>query len=312
MAVPIHLVTGFLGSGKTTAINHMLTHSNGHRIAAVVNDFGQINIDAELISEVTDDVISLSNGCICCSLEGELIRTVSNIVKRDPKPEMIVIETSGVANPGDIVRSLMDPFIWQEAPLEQVLCLVDGSLSLEDLSDPLKQSQLQAADLVAVTKLDLAGAGQLDAITEEIKAISAVKSVIAAPHGRIQSELLLPIDLEQPKAEPGAMKTAAAGDRFETRIWTSDQPLSMPRFRQAIESLAPILLRAKGMVAFDQAVESRMVFQLSGGRATLAPRRKSSPLMTEDAVRMVFIAEKGELSRIDIDALMGACVAQAQ
>ncbi|WP_353474208.1 GTP-binding protein [Salipiger sp. H15] len=309
MAVPIHLVTGFLGSGKTTAINHMLTHSHGRRIAAVVNDFGQINIDAELIAAVTDDVISLSNGCICCSLEGELIRTVSNILKRDPKPEMIVIETSGVANPGDIVRSLMDPFIWQEAPLEQVLCLVDGSLPLEDLSDPLKQSQLQAADLVAVTKLDLAGAGQLEKITEGVKAISPVKSVIAAPHGRIQSELLLPIDLEQPKTEPRVPKQSATGDRFETRIWTSDQPLSMPRFRQTIERLAPILLRAKGMVAFDQVGESSMVFQLSGGRATLAPRRKSTPPLTKDAVRMVFIAEKGELSRINLDALMDACVA---
>ena len=127
--VPILLVAGFLGAGKTTVVNHLLAHAEGRRIAAVVNDFGAINIDAELIAGAGDGVVSLSNGCICCSLEGDLLRTLATLLRRDPRPELIVIETSGVADPADIVRNLMDPVIWREAPLETVLCVVDATAS---------------------------------------------------------------------------------------------------------------------------------------------------------------------------------------
>src|SRR6478672_12032022 len=129
--VPILLFTGFLGAGKTTIVNHLLAHAEGRRIAAVVNDFGAINIDAELIAGASDGVVSLSNGCICCSLEGDLLRTLAALLRRDPQPEFIVIETSGVADPSDIVRNLMDPLIWQEAPLETVLCVVDATMKTE-------------------------------------------------------------------------------------------------------------------------------------------------------------------------------------
>ena len=97
MPVPILLVTGFLGAGKTTVVNHLLAHAEGRRIAAVVNDFGAINIDAELIEGASDGVVSLANGCICCTLEGDLLRTLAALLRRDPRPEFIVIETSGVA-----------------------------------------------------------------------------------------------------------------------------------------------------------------------------------------------------------------------
>src|SRR6185436_7211595 len=144
--VPILLVTGFLGAGKTTVVNHLLAHAEGRRIAAVVNDFGAINIDAELIADASDGVVSLSNGCICCSLEGDLLRTLAALLRRDPQPEFIVIETSGIADPADIVRNLMDPLIWQEAPLETVLCVVDATIPAEKLDDALLRTQLIARD----------------------------------------------------------------------------------------------------------------------------------------------------------------------
>ena len=121
----------------------------------MVNDFGAINIDAELIMGASDGVVSLSNGCICCSLEGDLLRTLAALLRRDPRPELIVIETSGVADPADIVRNLMDPVIWREAPLETVLCVVDATTPPDALDDALLRSQLRAADVVALSKVDL-------------------------------------------------------------------------------------------------------------------------------------------------------------
>src|SRR5580693_115940 len=158
MPVPVVLVAGFLGSGKTTVVNHLLAHAGGRRIAAVVNDFGAINIDAELIVGAADGVVSLSNGCICCSLEGDLLRTLAALLRRDPRPEFIVIETSGVADPSDIVRNLMDPLIWREAPLETVLCVVDATTPEAMLDDALLRSQIRASDVVALSKVDLADA----------------------------------------------------------------------------------------------------------------------------------------------------------
>src|SRR4249920_3771293 len=171
MSVPILLVTGFLGAGKTTIMNHLLAHAEGRRIAAVVNDFGAINIDAELIAGASDGVVSLSNGCICCSLEGDLLRTLAALLRRDPRPEFIVIETSGIADPSDIVRNLMDPVIWQEAPLETVLCVVDATTSAETLNDALLRSQLRAADIVALSKVDMADAAGRERIRDAIAAI---------------------------------------------------------------------------------------------------------------------------------------------
>src|SRR5438034_10992572 len=117
MPVPILLVTGFLGAGKTTVVNHLLAHAEGRRIAAIVNDFGAINIDAELIAGASDGVVSLSNGCICCSLQGDLLRTLAVLLRRDPRPEFLVIDTSGAADASEIVGNLVAPMLWREAPL---------------------------------------------------------------------------------------------------------------------------------------------------------------------------------------------------
>src|SRR5438552_16228044 len=185
--VPILLVTGFLGAGKTTVVNHLLAHAEGRRIAAVVNDFGAVNIDAELIAGASDGVVSLANGCICCSLEGDLLRTLAALLRRDPRPEFIVIETSGVADPSDIVRNLMDPMIWREAPLETVLCVVDATTPLATLNDALLRSQLRAADVVALSKVDLVDAARRARLRDVIRARRPAAGALAArvPRARI-------------------------------------------------------------------------------------------------------------------------------
>ncbi|RTM04586.1 MAG: GTP-binding protein, partial [Bradyrhizobiaceae bacterium] len=271
MPVPILLVTGFLGAGKTTVVNHLLAHAQGRRIAAVVNDFGAINIDAELIAGASDGVVSLANGCICCSLEGDLLRTLSTLLRRDPKPEYIVIETSGVADPADIVRNLMDPVILREAPLETVLCVIDAATPPSALEDALLRSQLRVADIVALSKLDLADAGAGARMREAIRAQRVPAVVVDALHGEIPSQLLFPAHVARAPAprEPGPKRPAE--ERFETLSWTSEQPLSLPRLQQAIGKLAPKLARAKGLFETVEQPGRQMVFQFAAGRATLAP-----------------------------------------
>lgn len=307
MPVPVLLVAGFLGAGKTTVVNHLLAYAGGRRIAAVVNDFGAINIDAELVAGASDGVVSLSNGCICCSLEGDLLRTLATLLRRDPRPEAIVIETSGVAEPSDIVRNLMDPVIWREAPLETVLCVVDATATSEALEDPLFRAQLSAADVVALSKVDLAEDADRARVRAAVKAQRPAALAVDAPQGRVPLELLFPDDPAHVPAprDPGRRRPVA--DRFETLSWTSDRPLSLPRLQQAIARLAPRLARAKGLFETVEQPGRQFLFQLAGGRATLASAGAPPPDLPR--ARIVFIAEIGALSAAEIEGAMEACTA---
>jgi G3E family GTPase len=301
--VPILLVTGFLGAGKTTVVNQLLAQAEGRRIAAVVNDFGAINIDAELIEGASDGVVSLSNGCICCSLEGDLLRTLATLLRRDPRPELIVIETSGVADPSDIVRNLMDPVISREAPLETVLCVVDATARPEAMTkDALLRSQLRAADIVALSKVDLADAAACAQMRAAIRVLRPAVVVVDAINGAVPSALLFPMDVDRVPAPRELRPRGPVADRFETLSWTSERPLSLPRLQQAIGRLAPKLVRAKGLFETVEQPGRLLVFQLAGGRATLAPGGAPAPGVPRS--RIVFIAELGVLSRAELDRIM--------
>jgi G3E family GTPase len=306
VSVPVVLVAGFLGSGKTTVVNHLLTHAGGRRIAAVVNDFGAINIDAELITGAADGVVSLSNGCICCSLEGDLLRTLAVLLRRDPRPELIVIETSGVADPTDVVRNLMDPMIWREAPLETVLCVVDTTTAAAMLDDALLRAQVRAADVVALSKGDLADAAGYARVRDAVRAIRPAAVLVDAPHGAVPTALLFAPDVDRVPAprEPGRRRPAV--DRFETLSWTSQHPVSLSRLQEAIGRLAPKLARAKGLFDTVEEPGRLMVFQFAGGRATLA--QGGTPAAGTPRTRIVFVAELGVLSSAEIDRIMEGCV----
>lgn len=300
MPVPILLVTGFLGAGKTTLVNHILQQADGRRIAAVVNDFGAINIDAELIAGAEDGVVSLANGCICCSLEGDLLRTLANLLRRTPRPEAIVIETSGVADPEDIIRNLMDPVIWREAPLETVLCVADAASPEADLGDPLLLSQLRAADLVALSKSDLVDKPVFEARRRALSQINRRAALVEVTGGDIPLDLVFP-EVGAPRQRTTRPKRPSI-DRFESFNWTSEEPISLAGFQQAIGRLAPRLIRAKGLLDTVEKPDCRYLFQLAGGRATLAPLDRDDP--RQGGTRVVFIAEIDKIAQPEIDEAM--------
>jgi G3E family GTPase len=306
MSVPVVLVAGFLGSGKTTVVNHLLAHAGGRRIAAVVNDFGAINIDAELIMGAAGGVVSLSNGCICCSLGGDLLRTLAVLLRRDPRPEVIVIETSGVADPTEIVRNLMDPVIWREAPLETVLCVVDATTPVAMLDDALLRSQIRASDVVALSKVDLADAADQARVRDAVRTMRPSAVLVDSPHGEIPAALLFLSDVDRAPTPREPARPRPAADRFETLSWTSEQPVSLSRLQQAIGRLAPKLARAKGLFDTVEQPGRSMVFQFAGGRATLAPGR--TPTAGMPRTRIVFVAEIGVLSSAEVDRIMEGCI----
>ena len=201
MSVPILMITGFLGAGKTTLVNHILVEPQGRRLAVVVNDFGTVDIDAQLLAGLVDGVVSLKNGCVCCSLQVDLLQTLSKLLRREPVPDAIVLETSGVSDPTEIVRALLDPIIWQAAALDAVICVVDARQLADraDLpDDALWQAQVRAADFVALTKTDLVDGAKLAQVRASLQRLKPNRVVHETLFGRVAPELLFSAQLYRP------------------------------------------------------------------------------------------------------------------
>jgi G3E family GTPase len=216
-----------------------------------------------------------------------------------------VIETSGVADPTDIVRNLMDPVIWKEAPLETVLCVMDATTPVAKLDDTLFHSQLRAADVVALSKTDLVDEAKVERVRNAASAVRRSAVIVEAPHGQVPAALLFPEHPDHAPALRDSQPRRPASDRFETMSWTSDRPVSLSRLQAAIGRLAPRLARAKGLFEAVEQPGRQFVFQFAGGRATLAPAGTPSPGLPR--ARIVFVAEIGALSSAEIGGMMDEC-----
>lgn len=293
MSVPILLVTGFLGAGKTTFINRLLHRDHGLRIAAVVNDFGAINIDAEVLAGSADGVVGLKNGCICCSLQGDLLRTLKSLLRRPAAPDLIVIEASGVADPAGIIEALLDPVIWREARLGAVVCVVDAPEVSDRSGDPLWQAQLRVADLACLSRTGEVPHAEVERIREKLSGQG--KLHVFDMDGPLPLAVLLE-DGRRAEVERGAPGQRLRDDRFEHVDWVHRGAVDFAGFQGLIGELSPSLLRAKGFLSF-RCRDGRFLFQLVGRRATLARvEDKGAP-----ECELVLIGERGNF---DVEGIM--------
>ncbi|ADO42651.1 CobW family GTP-binding protein [Ketogulonicigenium vulgare] len=257
---PVIVVTGFLGAGKTTLINSLLRGDHGLRIAAIVNDFGAINIDAEILGDAADEVLGLKNGCICCALQGDFLRGLRLMLAQDPAPDLIIVEASGVAEPQGIVEVVQDPMLWGAVSLDLVLGVVDGAAPAQ-MHDPLWQAQVAQSDLLVVTKADLA----VDDMREKL-ALMARLPVLDA-----RDPLPFDLLLAQPRRAKVPQPKSDHGARFTALEWAAEHPIDRAAFMEILTRTAPQLLRAKGILHFTDRPDRALLLQLAGPRASLTP-----------------------------------------
>jgi G3E family GTPase len=191
--VPVTILTGFLGSGKTTLLNRILTEQHGKRIAVIENEFGEIGIDQGLVINADEEVFEMSNGCICCTVRGDLIRVLGNLMKRRDKFDYVLVETTGLADPGPVAQTFfMDDEIRDEFSLDGIVTLVDAhhiSQQLETSNESVEQ--VAFADVLVLNKTDLISAESLDQIESRLRDMNPMTKFLRAERADVPVDTVL-------------------------------------------------------------------------------------------------------------------------
>lgn len=214
--VPATVITGFLGSGKTTLLNHILTSQHGKRIAVIENEFGEVDIDGSLVashSSVAEDIVMVNNGCLCCTVRGDLVKLLLELVKKKrDKFDHIVIETTGLAKPAPVIETFCtDDMVARYVKLDGIVTLVDCKHALQHLNEVKPRwvvneavEQVAYADRIILNKIDLVNEDDLEALSEKIKSINAMAQIRRAKFGVVDVDFVLGVggyDLDRIESE---------------------------------------------------------------------------------------------------------------
>jgi G3E family GTPase len=199
----VTILTGFLGSGKTTLLNYILTQKHGQRIAVIENEFGEINIDADLVLSSDEEIFELTNGCVCCvgAARADLLRILQNLMKRREKFDHILVETSGLADPTPVAATFfVDTEVARQVSLDAIVTLVDSKHVARHLDDPSLQAtdnqavdQIVIADRIILNKVDLVGEGELRALEHRVRGLNATAPILRSSHAKVELGKILGI-----------------------------------------------------------------------------------------------------------------------
>ena len=273
--IAVTVIGGYLGAGKTTLVNHILRNADA-RVAVLVNDFGDVNIDEDLIASQDGDTISLANGCICCSLIDGFSSALETVRDLDPQPDRLVIESSGVADPANVAAYGHGPGLTLDATVVVVDTETVRKKARDEYVGDTVLGQLGSGDIIVMNKVDLVTEADADATRAWLVERCPGAVITPATNGVVDPTLLFgAVDAPQPQPhnhESGDGDSHQhAESLFQSWTWTSPHELRRTAVEGLMEALPDSVVRAKGLVLVDDEPERVMALQRVGQRWTLRP-----------------------------------------
>ncbi len=271
--IPVTVLTGYLGAGKTTLLNRILTEQHGRKYAVIINEFGELGVDNDLVVDTDEEVFEMNNGCICCTVRGDLIRIVGGLMKRRGKFDGIIIETTGLANPAPVAQTFfVDEGVRARTRLDAIVTVVDAKNLPARLQDSAEaEAQIAFADVIVLNKTDLVTPGELEAVEASIRKINRFAAIHRAQRSAVDIAAVLDqgaFDLQRILADvqPGFLTETEHehDDDINSMSFEAARPLDPEKFNawigQLLQEKGQDLLRTKGILHY-QGDDRRFAFQ---------------------------------------------------